>query len=72
MFEPLRMRGHPRVIGRRLKRDVERDLQAQVRRGLDETVEVVERAEARLDRQVAAFLRSDRPGAPRVARLGRQ
>ena len=61
------MLADPGMIGRRLERDVERDLQAEVRGGGDEAIEVVERAEPRLDRRVAAGLRSDRPRAARIA-----
>ena len=45
MLEPLRVLADPGMIGRRLERDVERDLESEVARGGDEAIEVVERAE---------------------------
>ena len=72
MPEPLGMLAHVRVIGRGLEGDVERDLEA-VRRGrVDEAIEVVERAEPRLDRGVAALLGANRPRAARIVRRRRQ
>ncbi len=68
--EPLRMRGDPRVVGRALQREVERDLHAELIRARDERVEVVEVAELRVDRVVPARGRADRPRGADVARLG--
>src|SRR5207247_2259025 len=65
--EPLRVLGDPRVVGRALDREVERHLEAEAARALDEPVEVVEGAELRVDRRVAALRAADRPGASRVA-----
>src|SRR2546422_7407208 len=53
--EPLRVLGDPRVVGRALDREVERHLEAEAARALDEPVEVVEGAELRVDRRVAAL-----------------
>ena len=54
----------PRVVGRGLQGDVERDLEA-VAPGLgDEEVEVLERAEVGVDRVVAAVGRADGIGLP--------
>ena len=75
MPEPFRMLAHPRMIRRRLERDVERDVAARGARRADEPIEVVERSEARLDGGVAAVASDrsptgcrDRP-APRVSEL---
>src|SRR3989475_211069 len=65
--EPLRVLGDPRVVGRALDCEVERHLEAEAARALDEPVEVVEGAELRVDRRVAALRAADRPGASRVA-----
>src|SRR5688500_8522452 len=43
-----------------------------MRGGLDKAVEVVDGAEPRLDRQMAACVRSDGPRAARISRLGGQ
>ena len=55
------------MIGRRLKRDIECDVQPQVPRGRHEAIEVFERAQSRIDRGMAARIRSDGPGAARIA-----
>ena len=60
----------PRVVGRALDREVERDLDPRAPRGGDHRVEVVPRAELRVDRVVAALGRADRPRRTDVARLG--
>jgi len=70
--EPLRMLLQPRVVGRALDREVEGDLDAHLAAALDEPVEVVDRAERRIDRVVAAELGADRPRAARVALLRAQ
>src|SRR5688572_17131608 len=47
MPEPLRVLADPRMIGRGLESDVERDVEAEVGRGIDESIEVLQRAESR-------------------------
>ena len=51
--EPLRVFLHPRVIGRALQRQIERDLETVVVRGRDKGVEVFDRAEVRMNGVVA-------------------
>src|SRR5256885_4424316 len=58
------------MVGRALERDVERNVDALVLRGLDEVAEVVERAQVGIDRLVPALLRPDRPWAPGLAGFG--
>ena len=58
------------MVGRALDGEVERDLEAEGPRALDEAVEVVERAELRMHRGVAALRAADRPWAPGVAGRG--
>ena len=70
MLEPLGMLFHPRMIGRALDGEIERDLDAQRVGRRDEVVEVVERAERGLDGGVPAVRAADRPGAAGIARLG--
>ena len=70
--EPLRVLGHPRVVGRGLQRQVERHLQAQLAGPRDERVEVRHRAEVRVDGVVPAVRRADRPRRARVAGPGVQ
>src|SRR5690348_432109 len=67
--EPRRMLAHVRMVRRGLERDVERDLEPARARGPDEPLEVAKRAEAWLDRFVAAFRGPNRPRAPGLARL---
>ena len=67
VVEPLGMLAHPRVIGRALDREVERDLHAELRGAAHEAVEVVERAELGVDGVVAALGAADRPRAARIA-----
>ncbi len=65
LVEPLRVLAHPRVIRRALDREVERDLDPQALRGLHEAAEVLERAELRVHRGVAALGRRRWPtGCP--------
>ena len=61
---------HPRVVGRRLEGDVERDLEPVARRRGDEAVEVVERAELRVDAGVAALGARRSPRAARIVGAG--
>ena len=58
--EPVRMLLQPRMIGRALDREVERDLQPVLARRRDEAAEIVERAELGMDRVVAALVAADR------------
>ncbi len=63
--EPLRVLLHPRVIGRGLQGQVQRDLHAELAGPAHERVEVLERAQVRVDRVVAAVRRSRSPTASR-------
>ena len=65
--EPLGMLLQPRVIRRALDREVERDLDPRRPRRGDQRVEVLPRAEVRVQRVVAALLRADRPRRADVA-----
>ena len=72
--EPLGMLLQPRVVGRALDREVERDLDPELLRVGDEGAELLRGAERRVDRVVPALLGADRPRAADVAlrrRLGR-
>ena len=44
------------MIGRRLEGDVERDVEPEVGRGVDESIEVVERTESGFDGRMTAFI----------------
>src|SRR5262249_7950805 len=68
VLEPLRMLGEPRMVGRALQREVERDLEPVFGRGRDEVLQFGDRAELGGDGVVPAFLRADRPRASGVAR----
>src|SRR5579862_8460217 len=59
----------PRVVGRALDGEVERDLDPMPFRLGDEPAELLLRAERWVDRVVAAPLGADRPGAADVAEL---
>src|SRR5205823_6465980 len=72
LMKPIRVLLDPRVIGRALEREVEGDLHLSRARRRDQAVEVLEGAELRLDRVVAALLVADRPRTARVIRLGRE
>src|SRR5262249_35453549 len=67
--EPLRMLAHPRVVRGALDSEIERHLDSERRGGGDETAEIRERAEFRVDGAVAAFRGTDRVGAAGIARL---
>ena len=64
------MRGHPRVVRGALERDVQRDLHVQVPGRGHERVEVVERAQGRLDGVVPARRGADRVRGARVTEIG--
>ena len=66
--EPVRMFAHPGVVGRALNREVERNLHAQRLGGAHESIEILERAEGRLDRGMATMLAADRPRTAGVSR----
>ena len=59
--EPLGVLLDPRMIRRRLQREVECDLEAEILRLLHEAVERVEISQIRVDRVMAASGRTDRP-----------
>ncbi len=59
--EPLRVLGEPRVVGRGLDREIERDVDAVLPRGGGERAQVRLRAELGMDRVVAAGGVPDRP-----------
>src|SRR3546814_15199886 len=64
--EPLRVRGDPGVVGRRLQGHVEGDLEVELTGPGDERVEVLEAAQARVDRVVPAVGGPVRPRGPGV------
>ena len=71
VLEPRRLRLRPGMVGRHLKRQIERDINSEVPGGGDKAIEVVERAQFRIDRRMAP--RSDPmaqglPGSPAAAR----
>src|SRR5207244_2183794 len=68
--EPLRMLREPRMIRRALDREVEADLDLELPRAPHKALEVLKRAELRMNRRVAALLGADRPGAPRIVGTG--
>ncbi len=70
--EPLGVLADPRVVGRGLEREVQRDLQAQRVRPGDEVVEVVDRPQVRVHGVVAAGRAADRPRDAGVVRAGRE
>src|SRR5215211_3031611 len=72
MPEPLAVLADPRVIRRSLEGDVQGDLQSGGVRGRDESVEIVDRSESRVDRRVAALGCTDGPRAAGIPRLWRQ
>ena len=67
--EPFGMRDEPRMVGRALDRQVERDLDARLPAGRDHRVEVLPRPELGMDRLVAALGAADRPRASGIAFL---
>ena len=64
------MFGHPWVVGGALDREVERHVDPEGRSGVDETAEIRERAELRVDGPMAALRGTDRVGAAGITRLG--
>ncbi len=66
--EPLRVLSKPRVVGRALDREVERDVDAELGGAGDEPLELLHRPELRVERVVAAVLAADRPGRAGVGR----
>ena len=68
--KPLLMFLDVRMVGRRLKRDVERDFDSVAMGRFDEMPEIGERSELRMNRFVAAFVRSDGPRTADILRTG--
>src|SRR5437660_3756899 len=68
--EPLLMLLDVRMVGRRLKRDVERDFDSVPIGRFDEMPEVGERSELPMNRFVAAFVGSDGPRTADILRSG--
>src|SRR5581483_7055138 len=66
--EPFGMLLEPRVVGRALDREVERDLEPELLRVRAEPLELLHRPELGIDRLVPALLAADRPRAARVVR----
>ena len=58
------------MIGRALDGEIERQFHAVRRRGVAQPAEIVERAEARVDRVMSALGAADRVGAARIAGFG--
>ena len=72
MAEPLRVLTHPGVIGGALVGEIERHLEVEASSGREEMVEVLERAEGRVDGGVASLLAPDRPGTAHIVGGGRE
>ena len=70
--EPLGVLGQPRVVRRRLDREVDADLAADLAAARDHALELLERAEVGMHGLVPALRRADRPGAPDVVGLRRE
>ncbi len=68
--EPLRVLGQPRVVGRRVERQVDRHVHVVIGRRLAQAADVLERAELRVDGVVAALGAADRVRRARVLRAG--
>src|SRR5947208_2730864 len=68
--EPLGMLLGPRVVGRALIGQVQRDLEAMVARGLHQVVEVLERPQFRMDCRVSALRPADCPRTAGIVALG--
>src|SRR5215472_13487413 len=66
--EPLRMLAHVGMVGSALQRDVERDVDVELPRPRDQPLEILKRAQGRVNGLVAALLRADGPGAARIVR----
>src|SRR5712692_547026 len=66
----LRMLADIRMVGRGLKRDVERDLDPMLRRDRDELLEVVDRAKVGVNGFVPAGFSADRPRRSDVPLVG--
>src|SRR5260370_4294482 len=67
LTKPLRVRAYIRVVGGTLERDIERELDS-VRFGSGQKpVKIIQRAQLRMDAGMAAFFRSDGPGASDLA-----
>src|SRR5881628_1510733 len=61
VLEPVGVLAYPGMIRRGLKRDVEGDLEAETIRDANESIEVLDCAQPRLDGRMAAGLRADSP-----------
>src|SRR5258708_33325998 len=70
MLEPLGVLTRVRVIGRALERYVECHFHSVLTRSLEQAVEVIECAEARIDGLVPALFGADRPRAAGLAGAG--
>ena len=70
VLEPLRMLGHPGVIGRDLEGEIQRHLQPVLGGAAHEAAKVLQRPELGMHGGVAALARADGPGAAHVAGLG--
>src|SRR5262249_12691983 len=66
--EPLRMLLQPRMVGRALYGEVERDLDPELARARDQTFEVLERPQLGIDPRVPTLLGADRPRTAGIAR----
>ena len=69
-LEPLRMLLEPRMVERALHREVERDLHVVLAAGIDQPAEVLERAQLRIHRVMAAVLVADRVEAAGIVGPG--
>ena len=66
-LEPLRMLLEPGMVGRTLHGEIERHFHIERLAGRDEFAEILQRAQLRMHRVVAAFGRTDRIGAAGIA-----
>ena len=71
-MEPLGVLAQPRMVGRALDREVERDVHSELVRGRGELSHILERSKLGMHRVVAARLGSDRPRRSRIAGGGRE
>src|SRR5260370_39518098 len=65
MMDPLRMLANPRMVGRALDREIERNFDSEPIGRRVEAIEIAERAERWIDRGVSAGLPPNRPRAAR-------
>src|SRR5947209_13802681 len=72
MFEPVRMLANIGMVRRTLEGDIQRDLQLKLSRARHQMLEILQRAESRINGFVAAGGRTNRPGASWIIKAGGQ